>query len=176
MATMRRILLSCLILFPFFITSKAQEKTLYVKVKRENIRAAPRGKILGQLYAGAKLEVLDENPKWVKVRFTGWIWKESVTEDSTDVVGFKMRALHILVRTREEAEEVLREIKAGTDFRQLARKRSLDPSASKGGDLGYFGKGELLKEFEDAVLKLKPGEVSDVVKTRLGYHIIKRIE
>ena len=153
-----------------------QSQDVYVKVKSENFRAAPSGKILGKLFAGTPMKKVSEKGNWVKVQIEGYIWKPSVTSDSTDVEGFKLRAWHILVKTPEEAQRILKMLKNGADFQELAVKYSIDPNAKKNrGDLGYFQKGDLLKEFEDAVLKLKPGEISGVVKTPLGYHIIKRI-
>jgi len=85
----------------------------------------------------------------------------------------KIRASHILVSTSEEAESVLSEIKAGGDFGELAKKYSSCPSKGQGGDLGYFAKGQMVKDFEDAAFSLKEGEVSGIVKTQFGYHIIK---
>ncbi|HHW01919.1 MAG TPA: peptidylprolyl isomerase [Thermoanaerobacterales bacterium] len=86
----------------------------------------------------------------------------------------EIRASHILVPTEDEANKVLAEIKAGKDFAELARKYSTDPgSKEKGGDLGYFGKGQMVPEFEKAAFALKPGQVSQPVKTQYGYHIIK---
>lgn len=86
----------------------------------------------------------------------------------------QVRASHILVKTEEEANSILSEIKKGADFAKLAQSRSLDKgSAKNGGDLGYFSKGQMVPEFENAAFKLKVGEVSKPVKTQYGYHIIK---
>jgi peptidyl-prolyl cis-trans isomerase C len=74
---------------------------------------------------------------------------------------------------RKEAEEVLAQLKAGGDFAALATEHSDCPSSSKGGDLGYFGRGAMVPPFEEAAFALKPGEMSGVVETRFGYHIIK---
>lgn len=90
----------------------------------------------------------------------------------------EISASHILFKTMDEtAKKVLEEAKKGADFSGLAKKYSQDPSnASKGGDLGFFGKGVMVKEFEDAAFALKPGEISGLVKTDFGYHIIKMNE
>lgn len=86
-------------------------------------------------------------------------------------------AKHILLKTIEEAQEVKKMINESNNFEDLAKKRSYDKySAKNGGDLGKFYKDDFIKEFVEAVEKLKIGEVSDIVKTELGYHIILRTE
>lgn len=102
-----------------------------------------------------------------------------------------IRASHILIsykgaehssatRTKEEArqlaEDLLRRIRAGESFEDLARTYSDCPTAEKGGDLGFFKRGRMVKPFEDAAFALKPGEVSGIVETKFGYHIIKRTQ
>ncbi len=85
----------------------------------------------------------------------------------------RVRARHILVSTKEEAEKVLNELKAGKKFEDLARKYSKDGSKEFGGDLGYFTKDEMVPAFSRAVFALKVGEISRPVKTEYGWHIIK---
>lgn len=86
----------------------------------------------------------------------------------------KIRASHILVDKQSHALKVLEELKAGRDFKELARKHSTCPSGKRGGDLGFFGQSQMVKEFEKAAFALKVGEVSEPVKTQFGYHIIKK--
>lgn len=86
-----------------------------------------------------------------------------------------LRARQILVKTQSEADAALRELQAGADFGVLARKRSVSPEGQVGGDLGFFKQGEIMPEIEKTVLSLKVGQVSGVVKTSRGYHIIKRL-
>ncbi len=85
----------------------------------------------------------------------------------------QIKASHILVKTEKEAKDIAAQIKAGGNFEELAKKHSTDSSATKGGDLGWFGKGSMVPAFEKAALALKDGQVSDIVKSDFGYHIIK---
>jgi peptidyl-prolyl cis-trans isomerase C len=87
----------------------------------------------------------------------------------------KLKAQHILVSHEFEAQDILKKIQEGKSFEQLARDFSLCSSASQGGDLGEFSKGMMVASFEKALLQLKPQEVSGVVKTQFGFHIIKRL-
>jgi peptidyl-prolyl cis-trans isomerase C len=85
----------------------------------------------------------------------------------------KVRASHILVSSEREANRIFDEIKKGKDFSEMARRYSSCPSGKSGGDLGFFEKGQMVKEFEDIAFSLKEGELSRPVKTQFGYHIIK---
>jgi len=86
------------------------------------------------------------------------------------------RASHILTESETEAGEVLSELKKGKDFEELARLKSIDPTAEKGGDLGYFVRGQLYPDFEKAIFGLDEGDTSKVFKTKFGYHIVKVTE
>lgn len=97
----------------------------------------------------------------------------------------RVNARHILIAVSHEADEkteiegrakavkVLQELKGGGDFAELAKKYSDDPNKGKGGDLGFFSKGQMVKQFEDAAFALKEGELSEPVRTQFGYHIVK---
>jgi len=84
------------------------------------------------------------------------------------------RASHILVKEKGLADQLRDRLKSGANFRDLAEEFSTCPSKSKGGDLGWFGPGKMVKAFEDAVKKLSHGSISPVVQTQFGYHIIKK--
>ncbi|MDU2115815.1 MAG: peptidylprolyl isomerase [Peptoniphilus lacydonensis] len=82
-------------------------------------------------------------------------------------------ASHILVSEEDKAREIYEKVKDGEDFETLAKKNSTCPSKEKGGDLGTFTRGQMVKEFEDAVFENEVGTVTEPVKTQFGYHIIK---
>jgi peptidyl-prolyl cis-trans isomerase C len=85
----------------------------------------------------------------------------------------EVRARHILVDSREEAEAVIAAVKNGGDFIELAKKRSKGPSGAGGGDLGYFDRDAMVAPFSEAAFKLKKGKISAPVKTQFGWHVIK---
>jgi peptidyl-prolyl cis-trans isomerase C len=100
----------------------------------------------------------------------------------------QVKASHILIgvdaaatpdvkaKAKEKAEAILKELKGGKDFAAAAKADSTCPSKEQGGDLGFFGRGQMVPAFEQAAFALKPGEISDVVETQFGYHIIKLTE
>jgi parvulin-like peptidyl-prolyl isomerase len=88
--------------------------------------------------------------------------------------GEEVSASHILIKDEKEAKDVLAKLKKGEDFAKLAKEHSIDPGSKvKGGDLGFFGRGMMVPEFEKAAFTLKKGELSGLIKTQFGYHIIK---
>jgi len=91
-----------------------------------------------------------------------------------DKLGVEVGARHILVKTEDEARKIKEELDKGADFAQLAKEKSTDPSTKdKGGDLGFFKWGKMVGPFQEVAFKLKPGEISQPVKSRFGWHIIK---
>ncbi|MEE9535823.1 MAG: peptidylprolyl isomerase, partial [Desulfobacterales bacterium] len=100
----------------------------------------------------------------------------------------RVKASHILIKVdegapeekkaeaRKKIKEIQQKVQNGEDFAALAKTYSEGPSGPKGGDLGSFGRGQMVKPFEDAAFSLKPNETSDIVETRFGYHLIKVVE
>jgi len=118
--------------------------------------------------AATKVEIYD------KVKLSEEEIEEYYKENKEDFIKDEEYHLrHILVEIPGEAEAILEKIKGGADFVELARESSICPSKEQGGDLGFITRGMTVKPFEDAGFALKPGEISEVVETEFGYHIIK---
>jgi len=100
---------------------------------------------------------------------------KKVYEDASKQISGEqeVHARHILVETEDEAKAVKAELDKGADFAELAKKKSKDPGASDGGDLGFFTKDQMVPEFSTVAFSLEPGKISDPVKTQFGWHIIK---
>jgi parvulin-like peptidyl-prolyl isomerase len=88
----------------------------------------------------------------------------------------EVHCAHILVKTQTEAQAVMERLNKKDKFANVAREISICPSAKRGGDLGTFTRGKMVKEFEQAAFVLQKGQISPIVKTKFGYHIIKRLE
>lgn len=119
--------------------------------------------------------------------FIGRILAKRVTDDalrarhekSSKATGGEeqVRARHILVKTKAEADLIIKEIANGANFEDMARKKSTGPSGAKGGDLGFFTRGAMVKPFSKAAFTLKVGQVTpNPVQTRFGFHVIKLVE
>ena len=171
-----------------FTGKEGKEKLLDEIIKRELV------------YQDAKRMKLDKDPEYLekvkefeKMTLISLILKKEVEDkakvDDAEVkeffdknadkftIGTKIRASHILVETEDQAKKIRERIRKGESFEKLAETFSKDKgSASKGGDIGYFGSGQMVPEFERAVMGLKTNEISEPVKTRFGYHIIKLVD
>jgi peptidyl-prolyl cis-trans isomerase C len=100
---------------------------------------------------------------------------KKVYEDASKQIAGEqeVHARHILVETEDEAKAIEEELKKGADFAELAKKKSKDPGASDGGDLGFFTKDQMVPEFSAVAFSLEPGKISDPVKSQFGWHVIK---
>jgi peptidyl-prolyl cis-trans isomerase C len=86
----------------------------------------------------------------------------------------KVTASHILVENEELAERLMEEVTTGDSFARLAQEHSKCPSGKIGGQLGQFGRGQMVKEFEDAAFAIEPGSITGPIRTQFGYHLIYR--
>ena len=109
-----------------------------------------------------------------KAATTDEAMKKVYEEASKQITGEQeVHARHILVETEDEAKAIKAELDKGADFAELAKKKSKDPGASDGGDLGFFTKEQMVPEFSAVAFTLEPGKISDPVKSQFGWHIIK---
>lgn len=88
----------------------------------------------------------------------------------------EVHCAHILVKTEKEAQTAMERLNKREKFSNVAKEVSLCPSGKRGGDLGTFTRGKMVKEFEQAAFSLEKGQMSPIVKTQFGYHIVKRLE
>ena len=132
-------------------------------VKSELARIEDR--LIQRAYITARVEK-QVTDKTVKARYEKFIKERKAAQE--------VRARHILVKSEREAKAIIAQLKKGGDFAKLASQKSQGPSKTRGGDLGWFSKGEMVKEFDAVVFKLKKGQVSaKPVKTQFGWHVIK---
>src|SRR6201991_1625279 len=109
-----------------------------------------------------------------KAALTVEAMKKVYDDAAKQITGEKeVHARHILVETEDEAKAIKAELDKGADFAELAKKKSKDPGASDGGDLGFFTKEQMVPEFSAVAFALEPGKISDPVKSQFGWHIIK---
>jgi peptidyl-prolyl cis-trans isomerase C len=109
-----------------------------------------------------------------KAATTDAAMKQVYEEAAKQITGeMEVHARHILVETEDEAKTIAEELKKGGDFAELAKKKSKDPGASDGGDLGFFTKEQMVPEFSSVAFTLEPGKISDPVKSQFGWHLIK---
>jgi peptidyl-prolyl cis-trans isomerase C len=133
--------------------------------KRQVGDAAAR--ILQAVYLGGQIEERMTEERLAKA-YEVFVAENPPTE--------QIRASHILVEAKENAQAIAEEVRGGGDFAEVARRESTGPSASAGGDLGYFEKGQMVPTFAEAAFALEADEVSDPVQTQFGWHVIKRVD
>jgi parvulin-like peptidyl-prolyl isomerase len=101
---------------------------------------------------------------------------DAIINKIRDIMADKIHCAHILVKTEQEVKLIADQLNKGVSFSKLATEKSLCPSKKKGGDLGTFGRGQMVREFEQVAFALQKGQISQPVKTQFGWHIIKRLE
>lgn len=161
-------------IFPDLLDRVIEQKLLVIKGRQEKLaddervkRAVKRSEdqFVAQLY----LQTLVENnisPDLLKQQYEAFLKSNPPREE--------IKARHILLESETDANNMLGHLKGGMDFAEAAKKYSTGPSAPKGGDLGYFQRGDMVKPFSDAAFALQVGTITPVpVKTRFGYHVIK---
>ncbi len=157
-------------LYPALLNQVIDRKLTVAQAQKENFDKNPQvaqrvadinERVIEQLYLATKVDKELSDDK-LKVEYD-----KLPTEK-------RVRASHILVKSRDEAVQVIRDIGAGQKFEDIAAKRSLDPSGKQGGDLGFFSKEQMVASFADAAFKMRKGEVSKApVQTEYGFHVIR---
>lgn len=154
-----------------FAQAKPGTSKKYIKNTQASIaNAASEGQTVGVLGKGTEVLVLEEGVTMAKVQITAWIPKSELASTRP------LRALHIAVKTRAEAEAILADLKTGKEFVELAQKKSILPNAAKGGDLGYFSKGDFDPKVEAAIEALDINQISPIIETSFGFNLFKRIQ
>ncbi|HOP41017.1 MAG TPA: peptidylprolyl isomerase [Geobacteraceae bacterium] len=167
--------------------SKFSDKALYDKALKEsgltekNLREFARKEIyinnLIEKEISSKISVSDTDAKKFYDENVDRFKQPETVQASHILIGVSADATaKEKNKAREKAESLLKRVKAGEDFATLAKTNSTCPSASQGGNLGYFSKGQMVPEFETVAFSLKPGETSEIVETKFGYHIVKVID
>ena len=179
-ATWFRYFLVIFSLVSVFTLLAQNPKSIYLKKDKENLRLSPKGTIIGQLLKGAEMYEMERKGKWVKVVISGWIWAPSTSENKDEAMGPKSRASIIMLEFRSDAEEILTKLNAGATFEDLAKLKSIHPTSQRGGDLGFFRKGDFDPKFENAIFSLQPNQTSGIVELEINkktyYCIFKRVE
>lgn len=157
-------------LYPALLNQVIDRKLTVAQAKKENFDQDPqvvkrvediRERVVEQLYLSNKIEK----------EMTDDVLKAEYDKLPSEK---RVRASHILVKTRDEAVQVIRDLGAGQKFEDIAAKKSLDPSGKQGGDLGFFSKEQMVASFANAAFSMKKGEVSKApVQTEYGWHIIR---
>ena len=167
-----------------YLDAMLKEKTVLVAAKSQGIQSRPAVK---KQLSEIEKRLKDNYEKLKNEIIMNELLKEKVVLGDSEVKDYyekhkeefekpiEIKVSHILFSAEEDAKKITEKIKKGEDFAKLAKQNSIDKmTAIKGGDLGFFGRRQYVKEFEEAAFNLKKvGDISDIVKTPLGYHIIK---
>lgn len=160
--------------FPFLVNQIIDTRLAAAAATRDNLHtshefkdrmASLRGSVLADIYLAGRIEAAVTDKK-LRDRYNEFV-KNFPDEQ-------EVRARHILVKTEAEARSIIKDLKNGADFETVAKSKSTGPSRTRGGDLGYFSRGKMVKPFADAAFSMKPGEISEnPVKSQFGWHVIK---
>lgn len=159
-------------IFPMLLTSMIDSKLVAADARARKLDQDPEYQKNLKMVADQLLErvavrqEIDKAMTDEKLRMT---YNETYADGAVEV-----HARHILLKTADEANAVIKELAGGADFGELAKAKSTGPSASRGGDLGFFAKGQMVPAFETAAFDLAPGKyTNEPVQTQFGYHVIK---
>ncbi len=155
-----------------FVDRWVETEILYQEALRRGVEEDPR--VRARLRA-LEQEFLADHMAFLELRDRTVVTEEEIEayfEAHEEEYRYEYRVSHILVSTLEEARKV-KELLENNSFAWVANRYSIDPVARRGGDLGYLSKGNMIPEFENVVFEMKPGEISEIVKSDFGYHIIK---
>lgn len=141
------------------------------------------GQAIGELSRRAELQLENQRRSMIATEKVEEVISSAVTEEALQAAydetyadaepTKEYSAAHILVKTEDEAKDLITQLNDGADFAELAKEKSTGPSGPNGGDLGWFGQGMMVKPFEEAVLSLEPGQISAPVNTQFGWHVVK---
>ena len=135
---------------------------------QELLREAKRQILIGRLLEREGREQVQVSDEEIAARYE--------ENKAQFMIPERWRVSHVLVNTEAQAKGAVERLGKGEPFEQVARELSQDPSKTKGGDIGYFSRGQLIPEFEEACVQLKVGQTSGVVKTSLGFHVIRLVD